>query len=198
MTTPHFPADLPRARPRVATAVAVAAALVLTAAPVAAQEGGAAETATVRASPTGAFVIERSVVLPAPPDSVWAVVTGDIGGWWDHHVSEEPHRFYIEPEVGGCFCEIFDPSGDGVRHAVVTYADRGERLRFEGPLGLMGNALHLVTTYTLEARGDSTRLAVEIHGAGEVRDGWPEAVSRVWKHFLEDRLAPYVAGRSGE
>lgn len=177
MTTPLSPSGLPRARPCVATVVAVAAALVLTAARVAAQEGGAADTATVRASPTGAFVIERSVVLPASPDSVWAVVTGDIGG---------------------CFCEIFDPSGDGVRHAVVTYADRGERLRFEGPLGFMGNALHLVTTYTLEARGDSTRLAVEIHGAGEVRDGWPEAISRVWRHFLEDRLAPYVAGRSGE
>ncbi len=187
-----------RQRPRSAILVLTLGLLVGLGAPADGQEpetSSEESPPTVRSSPTGAFVITRSVTVAASPDSVWNVVTGDIGGWWDHHVSEEPHRFYVEPSVGGCFCEIFDESGDGVRHAVVTFVKRGETLRFEGPLGFMGNALHMVTTYTLEARGDSTRLSVEIHGAGEVRDGWPEAISGVWRHFLEDRLEPYVAGR---
>lgn len=164
----------------------------LAAGPLAAQE--ADTSSTVRPSETGAFVIERSVTLPGSPGEIWEVVTGDISPWWDHHVSERPYRFYIEPEPGGCFCEIFDESGDGVVHATVTFAHRPETLRFEGPLGLMGNALHMVTTYRLEARGDSTRLRVEIHGAGEMRDGWPEAIDGVWHHFLVERLKPYVEG----
>lgn len=157
-----------------------------------------AETPGVRPSDTGAFVIERSVTLPGTTGEIWRVVTGDISAWWDHHVSEDPHRFYIEPKPGGCFCEIFDESGDGVAHATVTLARRPTTLRFVGPLGLMGNALHMVTTYRLESRGDSTRLQVEIHGSGEVREGWPEAVDGAWTHFLEERLEPYVEGDLGE
>lgn len=170
-------------------------------APVAAQEEEGEmppPPVTVQPSRTDAFVITRTVALPASPDSVWRVITGDIEPWWDHHVSDDPHRFYIEPKPGGCFCEIFDESGDGVQHATVTFARRGETLMFEGPLGLLGNALHMVTTYQLEAQGDSTRLLVEIHGAGEVREGWPQAIGRVWRHFLEERLKPYIEGELGE
>lgn len=187
----------PRRSARPATMVVLAAAL-LGPAPLSGQGDAEAEAVappSVEASRTDAFVLRQSVTLPGSPDSVWSVVTGDIEPWWDHHVTEDPHRFYIEPEPGGCFCEIFDESGDGVQHARVTFARRGDRLILEGPLGLMGNALHMVTTYRLEARGDSTRLSVEIHGAGEVREGWPETIARVWRHFLHERLKPYMEGR---
>lgn len=183
-----------------ALALAGSMTLVPAGAPSAAQEEGEIPEPPVAVQPSrsGAFVVTRTVTLAASPDSVWGVITGDIEPWWDHHVSDDPHRFYIEPKPGGCFCEIFDESGDGVRHATVTFARKGETLMFEGPLGLMGNALHMVTTYQLEARGDSTRLFVEIHGAGEVRDGWPQAIAQAWQHFLEERLAPYIAGELGE
>jgi hypothetical protein len=138
--------------------------------------------------------VEQEIVLPGSPEEIFDAVTGDVSGWWDHSFSGHPFRFYIEPKPGGGFWEIFDAAGNGVRHAVVTAADRGRLLRFEGPLGLAGNALFMVTTYTLEPAGsDSTRLKLSIHAAGELQEGWAAAVDGVWKHFLGERLQPYLA-----
>jgi uncharacterized protein YndB with AHSA1/START domain len=168
-----------------------AAALLLTLTLISPRESAAAH----RDLPTGAFAVEQEIVLPGSPAEVFDAVTGDISGWWDHSFSGNPVRFFIEARSGGGFWEIFDAEGNGVRHAVVTAADRGKLLRFEGPLGLAGNALHMVTTYTLEPAGsDSTRLKVSVHAAGELQEGWPATVDAVWKHFLVERLQPYLEG----
>ena len=88
-------------------------------------------------------------------------------------------------------------AGDGVRHAVVTAAERGVLLRFEGPLGLAGHAVHMVHTYELERVAESsTRIKVSVHAAGEVHDGWADTVQGVWDHFINEQFVPYVeAGR---
>ncbi len=151
--------------------------------------------------PSGAFGFELGLTLPGTPTLIYDTVTGDISGWWDHTMSEHPVRLEVEPRPGGGFWEIFDASGDGIRHAVVTYARRGEALRFEGPLGLTGHALHMVTTYALAAVGpDSTRLTLTVNGAGEVDPAWPAVIEQTWRHFLFDRLQPYVlaGGRAGQ
>ncbi len=146
-----------------------------------------------REVPTGAFVVEHELELPGTPESIYDAITGDISGWWDHSFSEKPARFYIEAKPGGGFYEIFDESGDGVRHAEVIFAQRGKLLRFEGPLGLTGNAIHMVMTYTFEPVGeDSTRLKLSTHAAGEMQEGWAAAVDRAWRHFLFERFKPYV------
>lgn len=146
-----------------------------------------------REVPTGAFVFEQELTLPGAPLVIYDAITGDLSGWWDHTFSENPYRLYLEAKPGGGFWEIFDEEGNGVRHAVVLYADPGRLLRFEGPLGLSGNALNLVCTYTFtEAGPDSTRLLLSVHGEGEMQEGWPETVESVWHHFLFDRFQPYV------
>ena len=140
-----------------------------------------------------AFTFERTV--PGSPHATFDALTGDISGWWDHTFSGNPHRLYIEPRPGGGFYELFNESGDGVRHAVVTAAERGALLRFEGPLGLAGHALHMVATYELAEvglEGTSTNLKVTVHAAGEVQDGWAETVEEVWHHFIDERFVPYV------
>ncbi len=143
--------------------------------------------------PTGAFSFEQKVRLPGTPEEIFGAITGDIGGWWDHSFSEHPKKFYLEPKVGGCFCEIFDDDGNGVRHAVVTYVDRPKTLRFEGALGLAGNAIQMVHTYKFEAIGaDSTLLTLQGQAAGHVEPGWPDVVAKVWSHFLVERFKPYV------
>jgi hypothetical protein len=150
--------------------------------------------ATAEDLPSGAFGFELGLTLPGTPAFIYDNVTGDISGWWDHTMSEHPVRLEIEPRPGGGFWEIFDASGDGIRHAVVTYAKRGEMLRFEGPLGLTGHALDMVTTYALAPAGaDSTRLTLTVRGAGEVDPRWPVLVEQTWRHFLFERLQPYVA-----
>jgi len=165
--------------------------------------GDAASTADKPAEPveTGGFAFTFERTVPGSPRETYDALTGDISGWWDHTFANEPYRLYIEPKPGGGFYEIFDKSGDGVRHAVVTAAERGVLLRFEGPLGLAGNALFMVATYELEEvglEGTSTHLKVTVHAAGEMQEGWAETVEGVWHHFIDERFVPYMeAGGRG-
>lgn len=139
------------------------------------------------------FSFDREVKLPGTPEIIFDAVTGDISGWWDHHMSENPKKFYIEPIPGGGFWEIFDDEGNGVLHARVIYADRGKMLRFDGPLGLSGQAIQVVTTYQFEPVGlDSTLFKVSVHAAGEVAEGIPAIVEKVWEHFIFEQLEPYI------
>jgi hypothetical protein len=139
------------------------------------------------------FSFDKQVTLPGTPEIIFDAVTGDISGWWDHHMSENPKELFIEPTPGGGFWEIFDDEGNGVLHAKVIYADRGKMLRFDGPLGLSGKAIQIVTTYKFEPVGtDSTLFKVSVHAAGEVDEGIPAIVEKVWEHFIFEQLEPYI------
>jgi hypothetical protein len=159
---------------------------------VAAQEA-APNPAAIERPEVGAFAFEHVLVLPGSPAELYDAATGDISGWWDHSVSGRPARFVLEPWPGGRFLEQFEEgSRDGVIHATVPMASRGELLRFEGPLGLAGHAIDGVYTYRFEPVGDSTRLTVSVRMVGELADEWPEVVEGVWRHFLFEGLGPYV------
>lgn len=139
------------------------------------------------------FSFEKEVTLPGTPEVIFDAVTGDISRWWDHTFSDNPKRFFIEAKPGGGFWEIFDEEGNGVLHARVIYADRGKLLRFDGPLGLSGKAIQVVTTYQFEPVGnDSTLFKVSVHAAGEVDEGIPAIVEQVWEHFIFEQLKPYI------
>lgn len=135
------------------------------------------------------FTIET--LIPGTPVEVFDAATGDITGWWDHSMVEDPLKMYVDPFPGGAFMEIYDDQGNGVRHAVVTGAERGKMLRYEGPLGMAGYALFMVTTWQFVAEGENqTRVSLEVRAAGEVQDGWPELIEKTWVHFL-GRLKQY-------
>ena len=139
------------------------------------------------------FSFDKEVTLPGTPEIIFDAVTGDISGWWDHSFTDNPKEFFIEPVPGGGFWEIFDDNGNGVLHATVIYADRGKMLRFDGPLGLSGKAIQIVTTYQFEPVGtDSTFFKVSVHAAGEVEEGVPAIVERVWENFIFEQLEPYI------
>jgi hypothetical protein len=141
----------------------------------------------------GAFSFTKELTLPGIPEEIYEAATGDISGWWDHSISKDPVEFYIEPIPGGGFWEFFDDEGNGVLHATVIAADRGKLLRFDGPLGLAGAAIHLVTTYNFEpSGGDSTYMKIAVHGAGEVVEDTPAIVEKVWEHFIFERFKPYI------
>lgn len=169
---------------RAAVGVAIAAIYFLLA-PVNARS----ETKELKA---GAFQVVQEVVLPASPEAVYDAATGDISGWWDHHFSEHPKKLYIEAKPGGGFWEIFDDSGDGVLHATVTFAQRGKVLRMVGPLGLAGRALDMVTTYEFSPDPAGTKLRVTCNVSGQLDDGLDKIVDAVWRHFIVDRLKPYI------
>jgi len=151
---------------------------------------GRAETKELK---YGSFAIEHQLTLPGSPEIIYDAISGDISGWWDHSFSEMPYKFYIEAKPGGGFYEIFNESGDGVKHATVIVAERGKLLRFDGPLGLSGAALQLVTSYKFSAVGnDSTRLELSVHGSGELQEGLPKIIENVWSHFMFERFKPYI------
>lgn len=161
---------------------------------------GAAQATQPQALTLGGFSFEQSITVPGTPAEVFDGFTGDVLPWWDHHHKENPLRLYIEPRVGGCFCEVFDSAGNGARHAVITYAERGKMLRFEGPLGLTGFVFNMVHTFEFTPHGDSTRLTLKLRGAGEMQESWPQVVNRVWHHFLVERFKPWwerTRGRRG-
>jgi hypothetical protein len=139
------------------------------------------------------FSFEQQITLPGTTTQIYDAMTGDISGWWDHSFSEKPYKLYIDAIPGGGFYEIFNAGGDGVKHATVIYSDRGKILRFDGPLGLSGKAIQMVTTYEFSAAGaDSTTLKLSVHGSGEINEGMPAIIESVWHHFLFERFKPYI------
>jgi hypothetical protein len=151
---------------------------------------------------TGGFEFSFARTVPGSPGDTWNALTGDVSGWWDHSFSGNPYRLYIEPRPGGGFYEIFDASGDGIRHAVVTAAERGLLLRFEGPLGLAGHAVQMVATFELSEvglEGTSTNVRVTVRAAGEMHEGWPETVEQVWHHFIDEQFVRFMeaGGKAG-
>lgn len=145
------------------------------------------------AEPIAALSIHVETLLPGTPEWVYDAITGDVSEWWDHRYTKEPHRFVLEPHPGGHFIEIFNEHGDGAVHANVIWAERGERMRFVGPLGFSGQPTEIVTTFDFTPVGaDSTHLAVEVNAMGPMNAEQQSALRRVWRHFILDRFEPYV------
>ncbi len=139
------------------------------------------------------FAFDKEVTLPGTSEQIFDAATGDISGWWDHSFTENPKKFFIEAKPGGGFWEIFDDEGNGVLHATVIYSQRGKMIRFDGPLGLSGRAVQIVTTYEFsEVGADSTLMKVSVHGSGEMEEGMPAIVEKVWEHFIFERFEPYI------
>ena len=58
-----------------------------------------------------------------------------IGQWWDgdHSWFGSADNFYLEPKVGGCFCEV---KGDQqAQHMTVSFVDPNSEIRMVGGLG---------------------------------------------------------------
>lgn len=154
--------------------------------------GAQAEVTELPAEQTGTFRSVNVVTISGSPELIWENLTGDISGWWDHSWSEHPFKLFIEPKPGGGFYEIFDEEGNGVLHATVIAAVPGELLRMDGPLGLAGRAVDVVTTYELAAEGDSTVVTVTCSLSGEIDSELAKVVDGVHYHFIGEQLKSYI------
>lgn len=139
-----------------------------------------------------AFTISQRFEIAAPPKIVFRAATGDISRWWDHTFSDQPHALILEAKPGGRFWERFDSRNSGALHAKVIYVQAPNVLRMEGPLGLSGKAVTMVTTYDLEAIPGGTAFTVTVNAAGQLAEEDEGLVTGVWQHFIKERLKPYV------
>ncbi len=143
------------------------------------------------------FSFEKIVTLPGSPTQIFDDATGDISRWWDHSFSQNPKKLFLEAKPGGGFWEIFDDEGNGALHATVIYSERPKMIRFDGPLGLSGRAVQIVTTYEFTpVDKDSTLMKVSVHGSGEMEEGLSKIVEKVWEHFIFERFKPFVEAKN--
>ena len=150
---------------------------------------GAARAEVTALEPQGFTIVERFEIAASPAE-VFAAATGDVSGWWDHSFSGTPQSLILEPRPGGHFTETFE--GGGARHATVIYVKAPNALRFEGPLGLSGSAVSFVTTYDIQPAANGASMTVTVNAAGQIDDATARAVAGVWRHFIGERLKPYV------
>ena len=155
----------------------------------------APDTPAIEAFEVQGFRSQIVVEIAAPRTEVFEAATGDVSPWWDHTFWPGPAELVIEPEVGGLFYERFAVGQpDGVVHARVIFVRAPEQLRLDGPLGLSGRAVQLVSGWTRGAGAspDETRFTVDLAITGEVDEELAGIVRRVWVHFIEGRLKPYM------
>jgi uncharacterized protein YndB with AHSA1/START domain len=145
------------------------------------------------------LLIDRDVLIDAPPDVVWHVVTepDQMSRWFADQVD-----LVIEPGAHG-YLKFGDQGGP----VVVEVVDPPARFSFRwnypgGEEPVVGNSI--LVEFTLTAEGDErTRLRVTESGH-ELRD-WPDAEKQRyadehqhgWGEFL-DRLVAVVAKRQPE
>jgi len=93
-------------------------------------------TADVLESVPAGFTVRVSAPMAAPPARIYRALTEAISAWWDkaHTYSGDAMNLSLNATPGGCLCEKL-PSGGGVRHLTVVYADPGKMLRLSGGLG---------------------------------------------------------------
>ncbi|MCP2677975.1 SRPBCC domain-containing protein [Maricaulaceae bacterium NA33B04] len=141
-----------------------------------------------------AFRAQVVVLIEAPIEEVFDAATGDVTGWWDHSFSLNPAEMVIEPVFGGRFYErLYADRNDGALHATVIYVDAPTKLTMNGPLGLSGRAVDLVSAWTLsEPELGGTEFTVDLSMAGEVDSDLASAVAGVWDHFIRERLKVYI------
>lgn len=139
--------------------------------------------AEVKAVGDNGFNVFHAAEVDAPPAVVWKRLMTPKD-WWNpkHSWSQSTAGFYIEPKVGGCFCEAIQEKNaagkvitvGGVEHMRVIYYHPEHVLRMQGGLGpLQGEAVFGVLTVALAptADGKGTKVSFSYNVGGYMRQG---------------------------
>lgn len=146
-------------------------------------------SAEVVRSETGGFASSNTVVVAADRTATWAMLV-QPDQWWTHSWSNNSANLSLDPQAGGCFCEVIpDPAGGpagSAEHARVVMAMPGKTLRMVGSLG------------PLQAEGLAGTLTVTL---SEVEQGtairWDYVIGGQWR-LPADQMAPVVDGVQAE
>lgn len=135
---------------------------------------------------------QHEVLIAASPDKVWQALTGGIGAWWLHSMSEQPYSITLEARIGGRFYEAFDDVGNGALFATVTLCQPPHKLKFIGTLGMPQPVLNQ-TLFELAEQDGGTLLKQSMTVFGVVlpeqaagyRQGWQALLAQL-KSYVEE------------
>jgi uncharacterized protein YndB with AHSA1/START domain len=142
--------------------------------------------AEIKSSSPNSLSLEYRATVPEPPAKLYRMI-GQIGQWWSpaHSYSGDATNLSLELRVGGCFCERL-PSGGGVEHLRVAYADPGKRIVMTGALGpMLYEAVTGVLDMQISPSGSGSSLLVTYRASGFAANN-------------ADKLAPVVDQVIGE
>ena len=100
--------------------------------------------AEIKAQSEAGFNVVHIAEVAATPDEIWKRLMSPKEYWSkEHSWSGSAAGFYIEPQAGGCFCELLPDaaasgkakSGGSVEHMRVIFVQPGKVLRMQGALG---------------------------------------------------------------
>lgn len=166
---------------RLAIALACAGISVLAAMP--------APAAVVDSAP-GGFTVRHVVEVSAASWSAYQTLTDRISVWWDpeHTFSGRSTNLTLDARPGGCFCEQL-PTGGGVRHMTVVYADQGKLLRLTGAIGpLQELAVSATMTWAFTQSGNRTAITLT-YAVGGYGPGGLQALAPAVDAVLGAQLA---------
>ncbi len=155
------------------------------------------------------FLTVHAAEVSARPEDVWKrlLIPKD---WWQpaHSWSGSVAGFYIDPQAGGCFCELVqekDKAGKivnkgSVEHMRVIFAQPGRVLRMQGALGpLQSEAVIGTLTVAIEPSGTGSKLSFNYIVGGYSRfpmDKMAPAVDKVLAEQFAALIKPL--GKTGE
>jgi len=138
--------------------------------------------------------IEREVLIEAPLDVVWAVVTEPqhVGGWFGDSAE-------IDLRPGGEAVLTWEKHGSALAVVEKVEPPHTFSFRWARPLGAApGEGNSTLVEFSLSAEGESTRLRVvesgfpALDGSEDEKATYAEENTQGWKHELGD-LQEYVA-----
>jgi uncharacterized protein YndB with AHSA1/START domain len=138
--------------------------------------------------------IEREVLIEAPLEVVWAVVTEPehVGGWFGDSAE-------IDLRPGGEAVLTWEKHGSALAVVEKVEPPHTFSFRWARPLGAVpGEGNSTLVEFSLSAEGDSTRLRVvesgfpALDGSESEKATYAEENTQGWKHELGD-LQEYVA-----
>ena len=151
------------------------------------------------------FVVRIASEVTAPPAEAWKTILAPAQWWQSQHTfSGEAANLSLDPQVGGCFCEVLPrPEGapatqkpGGVQHMRVIYIEPPRAMRLVGALGpLQSEALAATMTITVKPTEKGSRILFEYVVGGFMRYKVDEIAPAV-DRMLTAQLAS-LAGKLG-
>lgn len=151
------------------------------------------------------FVVRIASEVTAPPAEAWKTILTPAQWWQSQHTfSGEAANLSLDPQVGGCFCEVLPrPEGapatqkpGGVQHMRVIYLEPPRAMRLVGALGpLQSEALAATMTITVKPTDKGSRILFEYVVGGFMRYKVDEIAPAV-DRMLTAQLAS-LAGKLG-